>query len=114
MQQGCHPELLCVQAHSLSVEHVPVHVYVCNIQDHHSKVDLFPGLHMFVMYVLGKGHVHRPLHICKEGLKYAMTELIPHVKSLLKLTIQLAAIPCFYFIVEDSLSWSGDKEVGFL
>ena len=43
-----------------------------------------------------------------------MTELIPHVKCLLKLTIKLAAIPCFYFIVEDSLSWSGDKEVGFL
>ena len=61
-------KLLCVQAHSLSIEHVPVHVYVCNIQDHHCKVDLFSGLHMFVMYVLGKGHVHRPFHICKEGL----------------------------------------------
>ena len=33
-----------------------------------SKVDFFPGLHMFAMYVLGKGHVHRPFHICKEGL----------------------------------------------
>ena len=71
---------------------------------------------MFVMndVCAGKGSCAQTLPHMQRGSKHAMTELIPHVKRLLKLTIKLAAIPCFYFIVEDSLSWSGDKEVGFL